>query len=252
MSFADSILLIEDDPSIATLVANALRDTARCVRHAGLRDGDAALQESSPELIVLDVGSVAGGILKCRELRDLTRVPVIALYARHTDRDAVQLLNAGADDCMGKPFSTPELVARVQALLRRARLYQGPGPDRVEVGHLTLDLARRVATRAGSLVRLTPLEWHLLRVLALNAGRTLTHRQLFHAVWGNAFGDAQQNLRVHITHLRRKIEPVPSAPSIIVTEPGVGYRCEIGTRGPAAASRASPRDDSSMDARAAG
>jgi two-component system KDP operon response regulator KdpE len=182
----------------------------------------------------------------------VTRVPIIALFARRTDRDAVQLLNGGADDCMGKPFSTPELVARVQALLRRARLYQSPAPDRVEIGHLTLDLARRVATRAGSLVRLTPLEWHLLRVLALNAGRTLTHQQLFHAVWGNAFGDAQQNLRVHITHLRRKIETIPSAPSIIVTEPGVGYRCEIGTRRSTAGPPASARDDSSMNARATG
>jgi len=136
-------------------------------------------------------------------------------------------LNAGADDYVTKPFSAPVLVARVQAQLRRSQLYQSYTPDIIRVGDLELDLGRRVATRAGRELGLTPVEWNLLRALATNAGRTLTHQQLFHAVWGNVFGDAQQNLRVHITHLRRKIETVPAAPTIIVTEPGVGYRCEI-------------------------
>jgi len=126
-----------------------------------------------------------------------------------------------------KPFSAPVLVARVQAQLRRSQLYRSYTPAIIRIGDLVLDLARRVATRAGRELGLTPVEWNLLRALATNAGRTLTHQQLFHAVWGNVFGDAQQNLRVHITHLRRKIETVPASPTIIVTEPGVGYRCEI-------------------------
>jgi two-component system KDP operon response regulator KdpE len=163
----------------------------------------------------------------CRKLREETRVPIVVLTARHGERETVQVLNAGADDYVTKPFSAPVLVARVQAQLRRSQLYQSYTPDIIRVGDLELDLGRRVATRAGRELGLTPVEWNLLRALATNAGRTLTHQQLFHAVWGNVFGDAQQNLRVHITHLRRKIETVPAAPTIIVTEPGVGYRCEI-------------------------
>jgi two-component system KDP operon response regulator KdpE len=151
----------------------------------------------------------------------------VVLSARTMETQKIAALDAGADDYVTKPFSAPVLVARVQAQLRRSQLYQSYTPDIIRVGDLELDLGRRVATRAGRELGLTPVEWNLLRALASNAGRTLTHQQLFHAVWGNVFGDAQQNLRVHITHLRRKIETVPAAPTIIVTEPGVGYRCEI-------------------------
>jgi len=229
MSFVDSILVIEDDPSIAAVVADALRGTARSVRRASTAtQGVAAARDEPPGLIVLDLGLPdLDGVSVCRKLRDTTRVPIVVLSARQAERDKVQLLNAGADDYVTKPFSTPELVARVQAQLRRSQLYQTDSPGVIQIGDLSIDLARRTAVRNGRDVGLTPVEWHLLRVLATNAGRTLTHRQLFHAVWGNVFGDAQQNLRVHITHLRRKIETTPAAPSIIVTEPGVGYRCEI-------------------------
>jgi len=229
MSFVDSILVIEDDPSIAAVVADALRGTARSVRRASTANqGVAAARDEPPGLIVLDLGLPdLDGVSVCRKLRDTTRVPIVVLSARQAERDKVQLLNAGADDYVTKPFSTPELVARVQAQLRRSQLYQTDSPGVIQIGDLSIDLARRTAARNGRDVGLTPVEWHLLRVLATNAGRTLTHRQLFHAVWGNVFGDAQQNLRVHITHLRRKIETTPAAPSIIVTEPGVGYRCEI-------------------------
>jgi len=229
MSFVDSILVIEDDPSIAAVVADALRGTARSVRRASTAtQGVAAARDEPPGLIVLDLGLPdLDGVSVCRKLRDTTRVPIVVLSARQAERDKVQLLNAGADDYVTKPFSTPEFVARVQAQLRRSQLYQTDSPGVIQIGDLSIDLARRTAARNGRDVGLTPVEWHLLRVLATNAGRTLTHRQLFHAVWGNVFGDAQQNLRVHITHLRRKIETTPAAPSIIVTEPGVGYRCEI-------------------------
>jgi two-component system KDP operon response regulator KdpE len=229
MSFADSILVIEDDPTVASVVADALRDTARLVRRAGsAAEGVAAALDDPPELIVLDLGLPdLDGVDVCRRLRDTTRVPIVVLSARQAERDKVQLLNAGADDYVTKPFSTPEFVARVQAQLRRSQLYQTEAPRSIQIGDLTVDLARRIATRGTRELGLTPVEWHLLRVLATNAGRTLTHRQIFHAVWGNAFGDAQQYLRVHITHLRRKIEETPATPSIIVTEPGVGYRCEL-------------------------
>jgi two-component system, OmpR family, KDP operon response regulator KdpE len=229
MPFVDSILVIEDDPRIAAVVVDALRETARSVRRAGsAAEGLAAIREMPPDLIVLDLGLPdLSGASVCRKLREETRVPIVVLTARHGERETVQVLNAGADDYVTKPFSAPVLVARVQAQLRRSQLYQGYTPDTIRIGDLAIDLARRVATRGGRELGLTPVEWHLLRVLATNAGRTLTHQQLFHAVWGNVFGDAQQNLRVHITHLRRKIEHVPAAPTVIVTEPGVGYRCEL-------------------------
>lgn len=233
MSFADSILVIEDDPAIAAVVADALRRTARLVRRAATAaEGLAAARENPPELIVLDLGLPdLDGLVVCRNLREETRAPIVVLSARHGERDTVQLLNAGADDYITKPFSTPELVARVQAQLRRAQCYRTSARETIRLGDLVVDLDRRVAVRGGRELGLTPVEWHLLRVLAINAGRTLTHQQLFHAVWGNVFGDAQQNLRVHITHLRRKVELVPTAPSIIVTEPGVGYRCEVPVAG---------------------
>lgn len=229
MSFADSILVIDDDPLVAGVIADALHRTARVVRRAGnAADALNAVRENPPELIVLDLGLPdVDGVDLCRRLRDETRVPIIVLTARHDERVTVQVLNAGADDYIRKPFSTPELVARVQAHLRRSQLYQSPVPGMIRIGELSIDLARRIARRGLRELGLTPVEWQLLRVLATNAGRTLTHQQLFHAVWGNVFGDAQQNLRVHITHLRRKIEKVPAMPAIIVTEPGVGYRCEI-------------------------
>jgi two-component system, OmpR family, KDP operon response regulator KdpE len=232
MSFVDSILVIEDDPQIAAVVADALRETARWVQRAGTAtEGLAAVRETQPELIVLDLGLPdLSGESACRKLREETLVPIVVLTAWHGATETVQLLNAGADDYVTKPFSAPVLVARVQAQIRRSQLFKSRPPETIRIGDLALDLARRVATRDGRDLGLTPVEWHLLRVLATNAGRTLTHQQLFHAVWGNAFGDAQQNLRVHITHLRRKIELIPSAPRIIVTEPGVGYRCE-GDRG---------------------
>jgi two-component system KDP operon response regulator KdpE len=229
MSFADSILVVDDDPLVAGVVADALRPTARVVRRAAnAADALSVTRENPPELIVLDLGLPdLDGVDLCRRLRDETRVPIIVLTARHDERDTVQVLNAGADDYITKPFRTAELIARVQAHLRRAQLYQSRAPSTLRIGDLSIDLARRIALRGGRELGLTPVEWQLLRVLATNAGRTLTHHQLFHAVWGNVFGDAQQNLRVHITHLRRKIEKVPAMPSIIVTEPGVGYRCEL-------------------------
>jgi two-component system KDP operon response regulator KdpE len=127
------------------------------------------------------------------------------------------------------PFSTVEFQARVRAHLRRARLgQQGAGNALIEAEGITIDLARRIVTRDGVPVHLTPTEWELLRVLAVNAGRPMTHRQLFKEVWSRAHGDAQQHLRVHVASLRRKLERDAVRPRLIITEPGVGYRFEIG------------------------
>jgi two-component system KDP operon response regulator KdpE len=164
----------------------------------------------------------------CRDIRGWSAVPIVVLSARHSDREKAELLDLGADDYVTKPFSTIELRARVRSHLRRAALAATPAGDaRIDLGHgVAIDLARRAVTRDGTAVHLTPIEWELLRVLATNAGRTLTHAQLYARVWDRPHGDAQQNLRVHVASVRRKLERDPVRPAIIITEPGVGYRLE--------------------------
>lgn len=228
MSYAESILVVEDDDRIREVVVAALRDVARVVRVvAAAAEALALVASEPPDLIVLDLGPPDGdGAALCRQIRGRTDAPIVVLSARHQEAQKVALLNAGADDYVTKPFGLAELVARVLAQLRRARLYSAGRAERLTVGDLAIDLERRTVTRNGQTVKLTPVEWNLLRVMAAQPGRTFTHRQLFHAAWGKTYGDAQQHLRVHITHLRRKIERNPADPEIIVTEPGVGYRCE--------------------------
>ncbi|HMI49253.1 MAG TPA: response regulator transcription factor, partial [Gemmatimonadaceae bacterium] len=150
---------------------------------------------------------------------------ILVLSARHSDQEKVALLDAGADDYVTKPFSTIELKARVRALLRRSTARGSKGATTINCGELKIDLDGRTLTRSGVLVHLTPIEWELLKVLSTHSGKTMTHRQLFAAVWpGRAFGDAQQYLRVHIANVRRKVEPDALSPRYIFTEPGVGYR----------------------------
>ena len=154
-------------------------------------------------------------------------MPIIVLSARQSPQEQAALLDAGADDYITKPFSTIELVARMRAALRRSRVTPLATADApVTVGGVVIDFAKPILTRDGAVVHLTKTEWQLLRALARHAGRTMTHRQIFSDVWGKSFGDAQQNLRVHIRSLRRKIEADPVRPRLIVTEPGVGYRFE--------------------------
>jgi two-component system KDP operon response regulator KdpE len=225
----DTVLVIDDEPQIRRVVRNALAEDAGKVLEAatGSEGIDLAAAER-PALIVLDLGLPdVAGVAVCREIRKWSSAPIIVLSARHSDQEKVALLDAGADDYVTKPFSTIELQARVRAQLRRARLTPLAQADiPIEVGDVAIDLAKPSLTRGGQPVRLTRTEWELLRTLVKHAGRTLTHRQLFTAVWGNSYGDAQQYLRVHIRSLRRKIEADPVRPRIIVTEPGVGYRFE--------------------------
>ena len=195
------------------------------------REGIDLAATARPDLIILDLGLPdLAGLDVCREIRSWSRAPIVVLSARHADAEKVQLLNAGADDYVTKPFSTSEFVARVGALLRRARLPAAEDvPTIVEACGLTIDLVHRRVTRAGVPIRLTPIEWDILRTLVASAGRTLTHQQIFDAVWGAASGSPQQYLRVHVTNLRRKVEANAARPELIVTEPGVGYRAELPT-----------------------
>jgi two-component system, OmpR family, KDP operon response regulator KdpE len=201
-------------------------EETRVVDAATANEGLSMAGAERPELVVLDLGLPdRPGIDLCRELRGWSDAPVLVLSARHSDEEKVSLLDAGADDYMTKPFSTVELQARVRALLRRSARTGGASEPQIRSGSLCIDLVTRTATVGDEVVHLTPIEWELLRVLATNAGRVLTHRQIFAQVWGGrTAGDAQKYLRVHMAHLRRKIEDNPVRPRYIITELGVGYR----------------------------
>ncbi|HVH09264.1 MAG TPA: response regulator transcription factor [Gemmatimonadales bacterium] len=227
---ARALLVIEDDAPIRRALRNALRPIADRVLEAPTgREGIDIAATARPDLIVLDLGLPdLAGLDVCREVRSWSRVPIVVLSARHSDAEKVQLLNAGADDYVTKPFSTPEFVARVGAVLRRARLPAADDvPTVIEAYGLTIDLLQRRVSRGEIAIHLTPIEWDILRALVTNAGRTLTHQQIFDAVWGEASGNPQQYLRVHVTNLRRKVEADAARPELIVTEPGVGYRVEL-------------------------
>jgi two-component system KDP operon response regulator KdpE len=219
------VLIIDDEAPIRRAVRNALTEAGlRVIEADTAQAGLDAAAASRPALIILDLGLPdASGLAVCRDLRTWCTAPILVLSARHSDSEKVALLDAGADDYVTKPFSTTELQARVRAQLRRAAAGATPS-SALDVEGLHIDLARRVITRAGNEVHLTPIEWDLLRVFIRHAGRTLTHGQLFAEVWPHSGGDAQAYLRVHVANLRRKLEQDPVRPRLIVTEPGVGYR----------------------------
>jgi len=220
-------LIIDDEQQIRRLVRHALADDFTRILEAdtGERGIDLAAAER-PVLILLDLGLPdTTGVQVCTEIRKWSDAAILVLSARHSDQEKVALLDAGADDYVTKPFSTIELKARVRALLRRSAAQGTNEATTIQCGDLKMDLDARTLTRGGALVHLTPIEWELVRVLMTHAGKTMTHRQLFSAVWaGRVYGDAQQYLRVHIANVRRKVEADPLSPRYIFTEPGVGYR----------------------------
>jgi len=226
----DTALIVDDEPQIRRVVAAALRDELPRLLEVG--DGRSAIDLAAaeqPSLIVLDLGLPdVPGLEVCREIRKWSTAPIVVLSARHSDREKALLLDAGADDYITKPFSTLEFTARIRAHRRRLQLTDQAKPSQpLVVDDLTIDLAARTIRRGTQAVHLTPIEWSLLRTFLNNAGRTLTHQQLFLAVWGPVSGDPQQYLRVHVANLRRKIERDPVRPQRVVTEPGVGYRFEL-------------------------
>jgi two-component system, OmpR family, KDP operon response regulator KdpE len=222
-------LVVDDEPQIRRVVRNVLAgELGRIVEAATGSEGIDMAAAERPILIVLDLGLPdMPGLEVCREIRRWSSAAIVVLSARQADTDKAALLDAGADDYVSKPFSTLELKARVRANLRRTLQAQHPSAHRLAIGELAMDLAARTVRRGDQAIHLTPIEWELLRTFATQAGRTLTHRQLFNAVWGRTFGDPQQYLRVHVANLRRKIEQDPVRPEVIVTEPGVGYRLEL-------------------------
>jgi two-component system KDP operon response regulator KdpE len=222
-----SVLVVEDDPQLRRALTINLRARGYEVQAVG--DGASALSAAAaelPDLVILDLGlpdmdgvEVVGG------LRGWTAVPIIVLSARDGQRDKVAALDAGADDYVTKPFGMDELLARLRASLRRA----APAEDlpTVTAGALLIDRRAKRVTRSGEDVRLTPTEWHLLEVLVRDPGRLVPGRQLLQEVWGPAYGQETNYLRVYMATLRRKLEELPSQPRHLITEPGLGYRFEV-------------------------
>ena len=220
-----TILVVDDEPQIRRVVKHALEAEDTRILEAGTaREAIDLAAAQRPDLIILDLGLPDGsGEDVCREVRGWSKAPILVLSARGAEAEKVALLDAGADDFVTKPFGPTELQARVRALLRRHA--PADGETVLEHAGLTINLVNRSVERSGSAIRLTPIEWELLKALATHAGRVMTHAQLFQAAWkGREHGDAQQYLRVHVAHLRRKIEPDPVRPLHIFTVAGVGYR----------------------------
>ena len=218
------VLVIDDEAPI--LRALKINLTARKYEVSTAADGAsglAAMARERPDVLILDLGLPdMDGTEVIRGVRGWTSTPIIVLSAWGQETQKVAALDAGADDYVTKPFGMDELLARLRAAVRRA----SPAPDEpvVTTGDLTVDLARKRVTRAGSDVRLTPTEWQLLEVLVRNRDRLVTQRQLLHEVWGPGYQTEAGYLRVYVANLRRKLEPDPSAPRYLLTEPGMGYR----------------------------
>ena len=221
-----SVLIIDDEREIRFAVATSLTALGmRVLEASNAATASAIAASENPDLFLLDLGLPdRSGMELCAELRLWTSAPIIVLSARHAERDKVALLRAGADDYVSKPFGMPELVARIEAQLRRARTPHRKLPPAFEVDGLSIDLIQNELRRGDTVIRLSPTERRIFRTLVLWGGRPVPHQEMFNAVWGRQFGNPSQYLRVYVTHLRRKIERDAATPRVILTEPGIGYR----------------------------
>ena len=224
---AGRILVVDDEPQIRRIMRTALTGAAYEVDDA--KTGEEALEkvrEFRPDLILLDINMPGmGGLAACRAVRaGDAEVAIIMLTVRDTERDKVEALDAGADDYVTKPFSTPELLARIRAALRRMPSASQATAARMRVGKLVIDFASRTVSLGSRAAHLTPKELDLLRYLTQHPNEAVTHRALLQAVWGPDYGDQVDYLRVFIKNLRKKIELNPESPEYIGTEPWVGYR----------------------------
>ena len=222
---APAVLVVEDEKQIRRFVRTSLEEEGCRVFEAGtLAGGLVEAGERKPDLIMLDLGLPDGnGVDFIRDLRGWSDVPILVLSARSNEKDKVQALDAGADDYLTKPFGVAELRARARALLRRQSRTEDASPL-FEFGEVRVDLSRRVVTRNGEPVRLTPIEYRLLCVLLASAGKVLTQRHLLREVWGPSSVESSHYLRIYVGHLRHKLEIDPAQPRHFQTETGVGYR----------------------------
>ena len=225
-STTPTLLLVEDDAQIRRFVRQALEREGYKVREAatfaaGLIDAGT----SKPDMVILDLGLPDGdGQQFVSELRGWSHVPVLILSARTIESDKIDVLDAGADDYLTKPFSVGELLARVRALLRRGSRLTVTETAVVNFGEISVDMTRRLITRAGVPVHVTVIEYRLLVALIANAGKVITHRHLLREVWGPSHVESNHYLRIYVSHLRQKLEIDPTQPRHLLTEIGVGYR----------------------------
>jgi two-component system KDP operon response regulator KdpE len=220
----EHVLVVDDEPQILRALRVILRNAGYEVATAETKsEALDAVSVRPPDAMVLDLVLPDGsGVDVTSEVRTWSSLPIIVLSAVGDEREKVRALDVGADDYITKPFGTEELLARLRAVLRRAG-EERDGPL-VELGDLSVDLADRRVMRDGEEIHLTPIEFDILRELATHAGKLVTQRQLLTSVWGPGYDLETQYLRVHIAHIRAKIEPDPSNPTHLITEPGVGYR----------------------------
>jgi DNA-binding response OmpR family regulator len=226
MSRKATILVIDDEPHVLKLVKANLESSGYKVLTA--QDGEQALslvETQSPDLVILDLMlPKMDGYAVCRQIREFSAVPVIMLTARSAQVDLVHGFEVGADDYLTKPFSVTELLVRVQAVLRRSKW-----PEEIvarqgfQAGPIEIDFAQHRVSVVGEAVKLTPTEYRLLAYLTMNANRVILHRELLRAVWGPEYGEETEYLRVYVRYLRQKIEPDPSDPRYLLTQPGAGY-----------------------------
>jgi DNA-binding response OmpR family regulator len=225
----DSILVVDDDPLMVRLVRTHLDRAGYRVLAAasGLEALDVAAAEL-PDLVILDLMlPKLDGYEVCRRLREFSLMPVVMLTARGEQVDKLRGFEVGADDYLTKPFSPQELLARVQAVLRRSQqAVPSTAPPVLRCGNLAIDLARRRVTVHDETVKLTPTEFRLLQQLAVNAGKVLSHAELLTEVWGPEYRDDRDYLWAYVRHLRRKLEADPEHPALIRSEPGFGYVLE--------------------------
>lgn len=223
------ILVVDDEPQIRRVMLATLVSHGYIVSIA--RNGQEALnkvREERFDLILLDVNMPGiAGMEACRIIRSQSDIPIVILSIRDAEKEKVEALDAGADDYVTKPFSMPELLARIRAALRRAPLMSSSTPDLLNLGPTVINFVARRITVDGEEVHLTPKEFDLLRYFASNPDVTIPHTKLLQAVWGPDYGGEVEYLRVFIKQLRKKIEPDPSHPAYLLTEPWVGYRLNL-------------------------
>jgi two-component system, OmpR family, KDP operon response regulator KdpE len=220
------ILVVDDEPQIRRIMRTTLTASGYEVDDA--KSGEEALdkvRDFRPDLVLLDINMPGmGGLAACRSIRADSHAAIIMLTVRNSETSKVEALDAGADDYVTKPFSTPELLARIRATLRRVPASPQGAAARLRVGQLEIDFAARTVSHGITTTHLTPKELDLLRYLTQHPNQAVSHRELLQAVWGPDYGDQVDYLRVFIMNLRKKLEPNPERPEYITTEPWVGYR----------------------------
>ena len=228
MTTGPKVLIVDDEPQIRRFLRASLQaHDYQVIEAENGKEGVRACTVQKPDLLILDLGLPdIDGLEVIKLVREWSTVPIIILSLRSDDPDKIEALDRGANDYVTKPFSMGELLARMRVALR-----QGSGGESepvITAGEISIDLSKRLVTVSGTPVRLSRKEYDLLRILASHPGKVITHQQLLQEVWGQAYVEETQYLRVYIGQLRQKLEKEPAAPKYLITEPGVGYRLQLG------------------------